>query len=171
MEYTAIDILDAREERVELQEKLMDDFQNTLLCVRVNVPGVKKKTELSQGIFHVISKEIDELFRGRILKSHFNVGAEGPIELLVIDEKSDKVKRKTIQLEENHPLGRFVDIDVYDNKTRESLSRTSMGFAPRKCYICDKPACECVRNQSHSKEEIIGHIEKAYESYRSKTDE
>lgn len=171
MEYTAIDILDAREERVELQEKLMDDFENTILCVRVNVPGVRKKTELSQGIFHVISKEIDKLFQGRILKAHLNVGAEGPIGLLVIDETSEKVKKETIQLEEMHPLGRFVDIDVYDNKTRESLSRTSIGFLPRKCYICDKPACECVRNQSHSKEEIICHIEKAYENYRSKTDE
>ena len=171
MEYTAIDILNAREERVELQEKLMDDFQNTLLCMRVNVPGVRKKTELSKGIFDVLSKEIDRIFQVRILKSHFNVGAEGPIELLVIDEKSDEVKRKAIQLEENHPLGRFVDIDVYDNKTRESLSRTSMGFAPRKCYICDKTAYNCVRNQSHSKEEIIGHIKKAYESYRSKTNE
>lgn len=169
MEYTAIDILDAREERCELQEKLMDEFESTLLCVRVNVPGVRKKTELSEGIFHVISKEIDKVFQGRILKAYSNVGAEGPIELLVIDETSEKVKKEAIQLEETHPLGRFVDIDVYDNETRESLSRTSMGFLPRKCYICDKPACECVRNQSHSKEEIICYIEKVYENYRSKT--
>lgn len=171
MEYTALDILDAREERVELQEKLMDDFQNTLVCVRVNIPGVRKKTNLSQGIFEVISKEIEKLFQGRILKSQANTGAEGPIELLIIEEKSEKVKIQTIQLEETHTLGRFVDVDVYDHQSRESLSRTSMGFVPRKCYICDKPACECVRNQSHSKEEIICYIEKTYERYRSMTDE
>lgn len=171
MEYTALDILDAREERVDLQEKLMNDFENTLVCVRVNVPGVRKQTELSQGIFEIISKEVKDIFNDRILKSYCKMGAEGPIELLIIDEKSEKVKMDTIQLEETHILGRFVDIDVYDHHKRESLSRTSMGFLPRKCYICDKPAYECVRNQSHSKEEIICHIQNVYEKYRSNTDE
>ena len=61
-------------------------------------------------------------------------------------------KLKTlIQLEETHPLGRFVDIDVYTNKGQISRAYLDM---KKKCMICEKNAFVCMQENRHSLEEI-----------------
>ncbi len=52
-----------------------------------------------------------------------------------------------INLEDNAPLGRYVDIDVYKNSIK-SISRSDFNIAPRKCFLCDEDAHICSRNKS-----------------------
>ncbi len=39
------------------------------------------------------------------------------------------------------------------------LSRRDMGYAPRKCLVCDDEAAVCSASQCHSLSEIEAHIE------------
>lgn len=162
--YMPEDILIEREKRVFKQEELIDKYQSCLICMRVNYPGIIKNNYISIGIVKVLCDVIINVFNSKILYRDFDINAEGPVLTIVVDELEDSVKRKTINIEEKHLLGRFVDIDVY-NKHKQGLSRKDFGIVSRKCYICNNYAQICVRSKSHSENEIKKFIEDKYQEY------
>ena len=83
---------------------------------------------------------------------------DGPSAWLASDCDERILKRMAIAIEEGHALGSLVDIDVTDAKAR-LLSRRDMGYAPRKCLVCDDEAAVCSVSQRHSLSEIEAHIE------------
>lgn len=163
-EYMPQDILLEREERVYRQEKLIEKYNSSLICMRVNYPGISKNNHITIGIIKILCDVIIKQFRGKILYKIFNISAEGPILTIVVDEAGNTVKEKTIAIEEGHFLGRFVDIDVY-NHYNNTLSRKDFGMKSRKCYICDNYAQICVRNRSHDEDEIKIFIKNRYDEY------
>lgn len=162
--YTAEDILVAREERVNYQEKLLNKYNNTLINVRVNYPGIAKNNYVSFGIIKEICSLIIREFEDIIVYKFFSITAEGPIVTVVVKKNSLEVKYKTINIEENHFLGRYVDIDVY-HKSGRNLSRKELSLHQRKCYICDEFAQNCVRTGKHNISEIEQFIKDKYEKY------
>jgi triphosphoribosyl-dephospho-CoA synthetase len=72
------------------------------------------------------------------------------------------LKKKTIQIEENHCLGRFVDIDVYSRYG--CLSREDK----RHCFLCNDLSINCMRSSKHSYEEIIAFLESYVKGYYNK---
>lgn len=154
-------ILDAREERVALQQELLKSHQRPLLIHRVNTPGPHKNTTVSRGIFEMVEAALREQLGDEVLAEKMLSSAEGPIMLRVVESSAATLKEKMILLEDQLPLGRFVDLDVYD-VSGLSLSRTQLGLSPRSCYICSAPAHECARSQRHSLEELLKVIENAY---------
>lgn len=163
-QYIPQDILNEREERVCRQESLIEKYHSSLICMRVNYPGIIKNDYISIGIIKILCDVIIRQFENQILYKSFNITAEGPILTIIVDKAGIDVKRETINIEKNHFLGRFVDIDVYD-KYNQSLSRKDFGMSSRKCYICDSYAQICVRNRSHSEDEIKRFIKSRYEEY------
>ena len=157
-----IDVLDAREDRAFLQEKLINKFNLPLLVVRVNYPGVEKNNKLTRYISETIYKEIIDnyIFAIDKIKNINKIDSyEGLIFLLSIDLDPIEIKKTTIGIELTHPLGRLVDLDVID-LTNHTISRKELSFPPRTCFICDDLAHSCVRSRKHSLEEIIEYIEK-----------
>jgi len=69
------------------------------------------------------------------------------------------LKRALIDLEDQTKLGRFIDLDVFDGYT--FLSRGKL----RSCFICDKPAYVCSRNQTHTLQELLNHVEISVKEY------
>ncbi|GAA0181039.1 hypothetical protein SH2C18_36280 [Clostridium sediminicola] len=165
MIYNAEDILNAREQRAEFQDKLIKKYNNTLVMIRVNYPGVNKNNYVTQGIINIINKEVLNTFTNEVLYKVLRETAEGPIATIVVDRSPEDVKRNTMIIEDNHSLGRFIDIDVYNSKGK-SLSRTKFGYSMRKCYLCDAPAQECVRAMKHKQNDIIEYIDKKYKAYK-----
>lgn len=163
-QYIPEDILAEREERVYVQEELIKKYDSSLICIRVNYPGVIKNDYVSIGIMKILCDMVIREFRNHILYKNFNMTAEGPILTLVVDELAMDIKNRTVGIEENHPLGRFVDIDVYDKYNR-SLSRKDLGLDRRRCYICDNYAHICVRQRQHSEKEIKHFIKNSYKSF------
>lgn len=166
IEYTPEDILRQREERVHRQEWLIKDYFAALVSMRVNYPGLNKNNCISLGIMKILCRLVVKAFKNKIMFKDFQITAEGPVLTLVINEDSQEIKRRVIDLEEEHPLGRFVDIDVYDN-TGKSISREELGLKPRKCYICDDYAHNCVRCKKHGIEEIKTYIKDKFQHYLS----
>lgn len=162
--YTLQDLLDARELRVEFINELIDRYDNTVVTLRVNYPGLEKDNAITRKIIEITGVLVTNFFSGEIKYSMMTYTAEGPIMIYVIDEKVEKVKSFAIDIEDRHTLGRCIDLDVYDTKGK-SLSRESLGKKLRKCFICDKSAHECVRNRTHSYEEIVKFIADRYNVY------
>lgn len=165
MVYSSIDLLEERERRVEIQEELMEKYQKTLLCTRVNYPGMYKDTELSRKIFFQVEKVVVDLLSTYIDYKLLKVTAEGPIEILLLDEESEVVKNIAMRIEETHPLGRFVDIDVYNSQTKLSISRSEFNSEPRRCYLCDDLAVNCTRQRKHQINELINYMDEKYKEY------
>ncbi|WP_097027239.1 citrate lyase holo-[acyl-carrier protein] synthase [Clostridium peptidivorans] len=166
-DYNAIDILNAREARVYLIEELIEKYSLPIICLRINYPGEIKNNDLTSNISKVLREEVLNIFRDDILYENFKFTAEGPLLILVINDDAFMVKKKTIELEENHLLGRLGDIDVYDEKGN-GISRKDLGYSSRKCFICSDMAQNCVRAQKHSIEEVIKFIEERYIKYLNK---
>jgi len=162
--YTIQDLLDARELRVEFINELIERYDNTVISLRVNYPGIEKDNAITRKIIDIIGVLVINFFCGKIKYSMTSYTAEGPIMFYVIDEKVEEVKNFGMDLEDRHTLGRCIDLDVYDTKGK-SISRVSLGKPLRKCFICDKFAHECVRNRTHSYQEIAKFIADRYNDY------
>ncbi|SUY48213.1 citX protein [Clostridium putrefaciens] len=166
MNYTKEDILVDREKRVRFQEELLDRLGKTLVFIRINYPGVKKDNSISRAIIIVMDKLLDAMFGSVNVFKLITVSAEGPNITMILDKQSLEVKKMCVEIEDNHPLGRCVDIDVYSSDDKRSISRMSLGKPPRKCFICDESAMICVRAKNHEFKEVVDYIEKSYEWFK-----
>jgi len=164
-EYTADELLDAREKRVVLIDKLLKQNNIPLLVMRVNYPGLKKTNDITITMIHDMSAMICTILRDKVKGKLLTQGAEGPIFYAVVQEEVSALKTIAIDFEETHSLGRCLDIDVY-NQLGHSISRQELGSPRRKCYLCEDDAHHCVRSRRHSEQEIIVYIEEKYWEYR-----
>ena len=73
-------------------------------------------------------------------------------------------KRVACEIEDSHPLGRLFDIDVIDLQV-EPVPRSVIGKEGRKCLLCEHEARYCMRNHTHSREELQQRIEQMIDAY------
>ena len=165
--YTADELLDAREERVALIEALLKKYDTPLLVMRVNFPGLRKTNDITVTMIREMSLLICTLLGDKVRGKLLTRGAEGPIFYAAVDEEGLGLKTISITFEENHSLGRCLDIDVYD-RLGHSISRQELGFPRRKCYLCEDYAHHCVRARRHGEQEIITYIQEKYRDYAEK---
>ncbi len=163
-EYTAEDLLEARERRAEFIDALLKRYQTPLLVMRVNYPGLKKTNDLTLAIIYDISALICKMLGARISYKSMQISAEGPIFLAVVKEEAIALKTTVVDLEERHTLGRCLDLDVYDSSGR-SISRQELGYPRRKCYLCEDYAQHCVRARRHREHEVIEYIQERFRNY------
>ena len=102
--------LDDREKRVELQNSLLEKFKAPLLTVRANYPGENKWESIPIEITDIVAKEMVLLFEDKITHTEILENIEGKIYLFFIDIPALEIKKNTIYFEENHILGRCVDL-------------------------------------------------------------
>ena len=151
-EATLPEVLDNRERRVMRQKQLLEQYQNTLICFTMNIPGPIKYNEwIAAG--HALGKQqlLDMLQASRISLVHQEeyIAVTGCESFLVVDAPADTVKKLTVQLEDSCDLGRLYDMDVISAQG-EKQSREQMGLPGRKCLICDQPASVCGPVRAHS---------------------
>ena len=106
---------------------------------------------------------------------------------LVVDLPAREVKRACCEIEDSHPHGRLMDIDVLERCPVEPgmtgkepgmtgkepgmtgsvtagcdrlsiLSRTEVGLPERRCLLCERPARECIRAGRHTTDELLARI-------------
>lgn len=149
------EILKHKELKQELIFKLIQKNQMPVLVVRVNIPGPEKKTPWAKQLFQAAEDEVKKTLDQKQW-SFYEMDLEMYFEYLkLFSVKADAVDMKlaAIELEESHEIGRILDVDVYD-LNGVIMTRQSFQKSPRSCYICDRPAYECVRNQTHPVEEL-----------------
>ena len=149
MEATLQEILDAREQRAQLQQALLQKYQKPLICFTMNIPGpVKLDRDIAIGFF-VGTQQLEKLLpRGQLLFRQLryeNTGCEG---YYVVDQPAKVLKQLAIDLEDTDSIGRLFDIDVLDFDGKK-LSREELGLPRRKCLLCDQDAVICAGRRAH----------------------
>ncbi len=148
-------LLKIREKRANIVKKTAQTTD--VVTVKSNVVGSEKNTPLALLTTKYFAKKVNG-FGAKGLKSYY--GVDG---LTILGKVGDGnlLKKYSIDLEETHPLGRLIDIDVTLKGQTNSLSRGSL----RKCFLCDKPAFVCGKNRTHSLEELNKYFNDTSKAY------
>ena len=162
MEITLEQLLEARDRRYERQLALAKEWPDrTLVCMTVVLPGPVKRDARSLKVAEVGVKAVQEVFTP-VHKELYDreTGFEG---FFVVDGALLDVKKACCEIENEHPVGRLMDLDVLEpeGETVVPVERERVGEPPRKCLVCGRPARECMRSHAHpfgEIEEVIDRI-------------
>ena len=159
---TLQELLESRDIRARRQGELLSQFPGrALLCLTVQLPGPEKRNTLSLKIaragVEAIGKRFNPVFEE---KNDLETGFEG---FFIVDGQPLEVKKAAVEIEDTHPLGRLMDLDVIGPEG--PLGRASIGLQERRCLICEKPARYCMRAGSHTQDELMAKIKQLVSSY------
>lgn len=153
-------VLQNREQRVQKQGQLISRYGLPLLSLTINIPGRVKDSDEAKYIYEIALDLIDSLGL-QIAEKILTCKDTGYEALYALDVNAATLKKLTCKIEEEHPLGRFMDMDVIDTD-RTILTRST----PRKCFVCEANAKECARAQKHSLVELTQYINKKVDAYK-----
>lgn len=161
-------ILCAREDRA-IQRSKFSKLKKASISLTLNIAGYPKYNSLTKIIFKEILIELKTTLQANRIQSSFEN------EIILIDEAGHffiselkdsnlsliKIKSITENIESTHPLGRLIDIDVF-NQNAQPISSGKK----KKCIICNtKAAVECMRDNTHTYKEVRAVMFKQIEDY------
>lgn len=164
------EMLQARERRALRQQRLLQAHGQTLLCLTMNIAGPIKTNQLVCKGFLAGFTALKEIFTQKnisILQEQTFFEKTGPEGYMVLGENAPDIKRITVQMEQEHPLGRLFDVDVL-TKTGEPVSRVSIGALERACLICGAGGRACARSRAHTIQELQDKTQSMLKSYFEK---
>ncbi|MDA3949695.1 MAG: citrate lyase holo-[acyl-carrier protein] synthase [Spirochaeta sp.] len=156
-------ILQAREERAAAIAMMAATYNATVVAFTLNVPGPQKNLPWTAPCLAWGRGAFVHAIQGGNARSVCRVEWQditpaGPEYRCAVDLSAEVVKRTAIAVEESCRMGRLLDIDVYDAAGRP-VTRGELGYAPRRCLLCSRPAHECARSRRHPAAEIAARIE------------
>ena len=161
MEITLEQLLGARDARFARQLSLTEKWPDrTLVCLTVVLPGPVKRDARSLKVAEAAVAVVQEVFAPTYKELRdLETGYEG---YFLVDAPLLDVKKACCEIENGHPYGRLMDLDVLERvgDTVVPVGRERVGEAPRRCLLCDRPARECMRAHTHSLEDIVQTIDK-----------
>jgi holo-ACP synthase / triphosphoribosyl-dephospho-CoA synthase len=146
------DILSAREERGLLRQKANGQGK-AAISLNLNIPGTPKTNLCYARFFELCKDQLKNwLLANRVFIDqekevilHHAAGDFYIVPLKYAGIQIRQLKQITEQFELNHPLGRFIDVDV--------AGENGMLFSSGKeklCFFChDYPAIDCIRSHRH----------------------
>lgn len=150
MEISLQEILAARESRAARQNALLAKFQKPLICFTMNIAGPEKYNDNILWGFRLgnqwLKVQLADLSVLHYEEQILPTGCEG---YYIVDASAALLKERTVQIEDSAPVARLFDMDVLDWDGRK-LERGELGYAPRKCLICNQSAHICGRSRAHS---------------------
>ena len=161
MEITLEQLLGARDDRYARQLSLTEAWPDrTLVCLTVVLPGPVKRDARSLKVAQAAVAAVREVFAPvyEDLRD-LETGYEG---YFLVDGALLDVKKACCQIENEHPFGRLMDLDVLERvgETVAPVGRERVGEQPRRCLLCGRPARECMRAHTHTFAEIVQTIDK-----------
>ncbi|MBU1094807.1 MAG: citrate lyase holo-[acyl-carrier protein] synthase [Firmicutes bacterium] len=155
-------ILEAREKR-SLEIKSHLSANKVIICIKANIPGDNKSIKEAHVLVRLFTLLIQKKYD--VKSSTLKKSEDGPYTLLEINsDEGYQIKKEMIAIEDTHPMGRFVDLDVF-YQDGQSLSRRALHIDPRKCYLCQDDAHLCSRTQKHPISTLIEFIQLEVKSY------
>ena len=165
MEITLDALLQSRDARHALQQQLLQQHPgSTLVCLTVVMPGSVKRNLYSVVTAQAALTALLDRLGEHVQATRARDLATGYEAYLISDLLAIEAKRVTCDIEDSHPLGRLFDIDVM-GADGTPVNRQEVGGQPRRCLLCDHEARWCMRNHSHSQEELMAHIQRLVNDY------
>ena len=161
-------VLQTKEERAVVQAELRARCQVAVVSVSVNMPGTVKYDQDTLALIEYALARLQKLFAiegFQTLESRWLHAVAGPAAVLAVAEDAAAIKRLAVQVEQEQPFGRLLDIDVFDAAGRQ-LSRGSAGLVGRRCVVCDEPAILCIRGRRHEAQQIAAAVAMMLEDFR-----
>ncbi len=175
-------LLDSRDRRAEHQQELLRAYPGcSLICLTVQLPGPVKRSRESLVIGGAGLAALLGVFGSVIRHSHVRYLETGYEAFMLVPLPALEVKKRCCRIEDEHPLGRLMDIDVLGavmpgpDRASETpdqvggdfalLGRADVGLEPRRCLLCDNEARYCMRAHTHSTEELLAKIAEMVEEY------
>lgn len=162
-------MLDRREARFATQQTLLHRFGRTLAQLTLVNPGPVKDAVQARFVFDQGLGALQEALNTAgfaVLAFEGAYFATGPEMLVSIDAAPLSVKRRMLEIEEHHPLGRLWDVDVIDPKGA-SVSRQRLDLPARLCLLCDEAAHACASSGAHALHDLQRVVEDKIHAYRS----
>lgn len=147
------EILEDREKRYNLMLNLLERFQMTVLCGKINYPGENKNTMEAKLAFTFLAKLLSEKFSARLKHMTITEGQDGPAILMVLNMTALEAKKAAVKLEAMEHIGRVFDIDIY-TESGSSFGRSDINLESRKCIICGEDGRICTKARTHSPEQV-----------------
>ncbi|MCM1319066.1 MAG: citrate lyase holo-[acyl-carrier protein] synthase [Muribaculaceae bacterium] len=159
------DMLAARDERQAGQRRILAKWPGkVLILMTIVAPGVEKRNHNTQVVAAAGAKALAAALAGHV-DEWFERDLPTGYELwMIVDIDPRQAKRITVDIEEQHPLGRFMDIDVIGQDLMP-LQRQSIGAPARRCLICGENARLCMRRGTHSYSDLIKKITDTVDAY------
>lgn len=149
-------VLQTKEERAAVQAELRRRYQAAVVSVSVNMPGPVKYDQDSLDLIEYALTRLQRLFAAAGLRPSETrrlPAVAGPAAVLAVETDAAMLKQLAVQVEEEQPFGRLLDIDVFD-AAGQQLSRDSSGMSGRRCFVCDEPAILCIRGRRHDAQTV-----------------
>ena len=167
-------ILAAKEKRSFLRRQYAA-VGKASLSLSLNIPGYPKRSPVFSAFFDRILAELKQFLEARRIflnVEHENCVSDeaGDFYLASLAEGTSLTQIKTLceDFEEGHPVGRAIDIDLTDTQGNPVSSGKL-----KQCFLCDRPAIVCMREQQHSsqnlREGIAGRMTAYLEQQRQET--
>ncbi len=165
MEITLDKLLASRDRRVEMQQKLREKHPNlTLVCLTVIMPGNIKRNLSSLIASQAAINALLGSLEGNIVDVVTRDLPTGYEAYVVTSLSQSEAKLLACKIEDTHELGRLMDIDVLD-ADGIPMKREAVGFAPRRCLMCKNEARYCMRNRTHTPQELNAKIQEMIDAY------
>ena len=158
-------LLRSRDERFARQKELLAAYPGcNLVCLTVMFPGAVKRSKDSlivggAGLAALLGRFSHNLKHSEV--HDFDTGYEA---FLLLTVPAKELKRICCEIEETHPLGRLMDIDVL-GPDGIPIGRDEIGLPPRKCLLCDRDARICMRERAHDYNELNDRIIQIIDAY------
>ncbi|ACS86003.1 citrate lyase holo-[acyl-carrier protein] synthase [Musicola paradisiaca] len=154
-------LLAAKERRAARQQALLARYGMTLVSLTLVTPGPVKDSALYRRGMRAAVTAFATLVQARgwtVREQQLHWLATGAEGFWVVDKDALTVKAATTALEEQHPLGRVWDFDVFCPR-EGSVSRGMLAYPKRACVLCGEPAHACARSRRHPLPDVIARIE------------
>jgi len=160
---TLADILASKEARYSRQQVFRAKCKGPMISITINMPGAVKDTPILRRLRDYAVQEI---------RKRLNVMGEeqvnlltGPEAFMAIDGDGGFVKKVAMEIEEQYPFARLLDIDVFSGDGH-LLSRQDQGQG-RGCFVCNGETVVCRREQKHTQDELQLAVEKMLNEFRA----
>ena len=151
MEVSLMQVLEARERRVEQQKALIARYGKPLLSFTMNIAGPVKISPLIRRGFLAGCEALEARFPVGGPVKHIEITEEitGYEAVYVVDLEPLELKAIAAAIEDSHGLGRLFDMDVIGADLRK-LDREAVGGGSRNCIVCGAPGRGCASRRIHS---------------------
>jgi holo-ACP synthase len=158
-------------ERVQRQQRLLNQHALPLVIVTTNLPNALAHHSYAKEIYEITFKAVTEKIQEvntRIINREIVQNKTGNEATLVVTGIApSELKRAMIQIEKYHPLGMLMNIDII-SPAGKAISRSASQLEARKCLLCDCAASYCAANNHHTAEEIESKVLELFDAYFAK---
>ena len=141
-----VQMLDARERRVQHQQELLAQYHKPLICFTMNICGpIKDSPLIRRGFARGRQLLRQQFLRAKLTPLYQDAVREvtGCEAFYVLDADPLTIKKFTTDIEDATPLGRLFDMDVI-RPDGLKVDREELNLEGRRCLICGGPAKVCI---------------------------